>query len=82
MYDSGANVHIVASLDMLEEMIKAAGFRVAGIRRLANNDLIDHGVKGINPKGRLRPTHRYHIGTFGHVLVAPEVEQHIKERAT
>ena len=25
MYDSGANVHIVSSLDMLEEMIKAAG---------------------------------------------------------
>ena len=44
---------------------------------MANNDLIDHGVKGINPKGRLRPTHRYYIGTFGHVLVAPEVEQHI-----
>ena len=76
LLDGGANVHIVSSLSMLEDMIRVSGSTARTIRMHANPKPSD-GVKGINPKDRLPPTHRHHIRTFGQVLVIPGIDQHI-----
>jgi hypothetical protein len=75
LLDSGANIHIVSSLAMLKSMIRLSGTRSDRILTLDGSDTLT--VKGINPKKGLRPTHRYYVESYGHVLVVPGILQNI-----